>query len=81
MTAASRATAASNSDAVASGGFALVAEQGARLLRGQLAHLLGLDDRLGQLELAGVDPLQILLPAARAAERPSAGVPSAFRWT
>ena len=67
--------------AVAMRGLALEAQQRARLFRRQLEHLRGLRHRFGQLELAGIDALQVRVPPGRAAARPSAGVPSAFRWT
>jgi hypothetical protein len=66
---------------VASAGIALVAEDSARLLTGKVEHLRAFRDRLGKLELTRINPNEIVVPPARAAARPSAGVPSARRWT
>ena len=51
------------------------------LLARKLEHLRRLRDRLGKLELTGVDALQVRSRPARAAARPSAGVPSACKCT
>ena len=48
---------------MALGRVPLVAKQRARLLGRQLAHPLCLDHCFRQCELAGVDPLQIFMPA------------------
>ena len=56
--------------------------QGARLLFEQARASARLRDRLGQLELARVDPLQVGVAAGAGRPlTPSAGVPSAFRCT
>ena len=65
---------------MALGWLALVAQQRARLFRRQLPHLPGLDDRLGEIELPGVDPLEVLVPPGPSRRSPI-GVPKALRWT
>ena len=66
---------------MAAGRVALVAEQGARLLARQVEHLRALRDRLGQLELAGVDALELRVAPGAGRGAAVAGVPSARRWT
>ena len=52
--------------AVAPDRVAFEAQQGARLLGGKLAHLRRGDDRFGEFELPGVDPLELgMAPLAR----------------
>ena len=57
---------------VALGRVALEAQQGARSLRCEREHLRRLRDRLGKLELTGIDALEIRMPPG-ARSRPALG--------
>ena len=55
--------------------LALEAQQGARLVLGQSEHLRALGDRFGELELSGIDALEVGM-ASCASGRPALGRPT-----